>query len=140
MVQRCLLLAVRGGRFELSRRHQLVFQSLRGDRQGRTLGRSLVFSYGFVFLVAARSDRFCTGFPGPIRLLLNLLSVAFLHFYDVVGAESTKLFRSGAAVSSVSPPPKQYYKCCSFDPAGAKHWNRSHRCGIIFISDNVWEL
>ena len=76
-MQKCLLLAVRGGRFELSRRHQLVFQSLRGDRQGRTLGRSRAFSYGFVHLVVWQKHRFCTGKSCSCTLLLDLCLIAF---------------------------------------------------------------
>ena len=140
MVSKCLLLAVLAGRFERSRRHPSVFQSSRGDRQGRTLGGSRAFSYGFVFLVAAHSDRLCTGNSSCIRLLLNLHLVAFLHFYDAVGSESKKLFRSGAIVAEDRPTPNKCYMCCSFDPAWAERRIRWHRCGIIFTSDNVWEL
>ena len=71
-MQKFLLLGMRGERFELSRRPQLVFESFRGDRQGRTLGRSLVFSYGFVFLEVAQEDRFCTGFTSSLCVNLPL--------------------------------------------------------------------
>ena len=101
-MQKCLLLGVRGERFELSRRPQLVFESFRGDRQGRTSGGSRASSYGFVFLEVAQEDRFCTGFTSSLCVHSSPSKPAFgcicsiFAFFPTRSAQNLKNYSAAA--------------------------------------------